>query len=78
MTRRKNRVSKSGAVWHKSSAENTLDQMPKYNGFACGHGAHGDSKYNRSKSKREWQREFETQEARFGGLPFSYPLIAPS
>ena len=31
--------------------------MPRYNGFACGHGAHGDVKYNRSKQKRFWKRE---------------------
>lgn len=34
-------------------------QKPKYNGFAGGYGAHGDSKYNRNKEKREFRRELE-------------------
>ena len=67
----KKKVSKSGAVWHKSAVENTLDHMPKYNGFACGHGAHGDTKYNRAKAKRAWQNELEPRGARNRGLlPF--------
>ena len=67
----KKKVSKSGAVWRRSAVENTLDHMPKYNGYACGHGAHGDAKYNRAKAKRAWQNELEPRGARNRGLlPF--------
>jgi hypothetical protein len=27
-------------------------EKPRYNGFACGYGRHGDKKYNRAKEKR--------------------------
>ena len=43
-------------VYHLSSEENTLLQMPKFNPFDIGHGVHGDTKYSRSKSKREFRR----------------------
>ena len=36
--------------------EATEMQMPYIDGFACGHGVHGDTSYNRSRSKREWRR----------------------
>ena len=35
-------------------------QKPRYNGFACGHGAHGKRGYNRNAMKRkplDWQEE---------------------
>ena len=28
-------------------------QKPRYNGFACGYGAHGKRKYDRNKEKRK-------------------------
>lgn len=28
-------------------------QKPRYNGFACGYGAHGNRKYDRNKEKRK-------------------------
>lgn len=28
-------------------------QKPRYNGFACGHGAHGKRKYDRNAEKRK-------------------------
>lgn len=31
----------------------------KWNGFGCGHGVHGDTKYNRRKFKREATRRME-------------------
>ena len=69
---RKKKAPKSGAVRRRSAVENTLDHMPKYNGYACGHGAHGDSKYNRAKAKRAWQDELEPRGARNRGLlPFA-------
>ena len=48
---------KTGPVWKVSSLEATRLAKPRFNGFACGHGAHGDSKYNRAKVKRSWQHE---------------------
>lgn len=40
-----------------TSEEATLAKMPKFNGFASGHGAHGDKKYNRTKAKRQFKRD---------------------
>ena len=51
---KKRRVPKTGSVWHLSSEEATLSQKPLYNGFACGTGLHGDTKYNRAREKRRW------------------------
>lgn len=62
--KKKNRVPKNGPVWHRTAEQATLDQMPKYNAYACGTGAHGDAKYNRAKQKRAWQREMDQQGAR--------------
>ena len=28
-------------------------EKPRFNGYACGHGPHGDKKYNRNKVKRD-------------------------
>lgn len=41
--KRKKRAPKSGAVWRMSAKEATLAKKPRYNGYACGHGAHGDA-----------------------------------
>ncbi|MBQ9068026.1 MAG: hypothetical protein IJ131_03045 [Eggerthellaceae bacterium] len=71
MTRKKkSRAPKSGPVWHLSAEEATLACMPKFNGHACGTGAHGDAKYNRTKQKRVWQRTL-TEETRIRG-PLSF------
>ena len=61
--KRKNTAPKSGPVWHRSAEDATLDQMPKFNAYACGTGAHGDAKYNRAKQKRDWQREIDREGA---------------
>lgn len=40
------------------SAENaTLSQMPKYNGYAGGYGAHGKRGYDRKRSKKDLARQ---------------------
>ena len=39
---------KSDVVWRQSAEEATLAAKPRYNGFACGHGAHGSVKYSRA------------------------------
>ena len=36
---------KDEVVWRQSSEEATLAAKPRYNGFACGHGAHGAAKW---------------------------------
>ena len=59
---------KDGAVWHRSVEEATLDTRPRYNGFACGHGAHGDAKYNRTREQRAWKRQLR-QEGPCRALP---------
>ena len=64
MPKKKTRVPKNGPVWHRTAEQATLDQMPKYNAYACGTGAHGEAKYNRAKQKRAWQREIDQQGAR--------------
>lgn len=50
-------ANKKNVVFYMSAEENTLRQMPKMNGFQTGYGAHGSTKYNRTKSKRQWKRE---------------------
>lgn len=52
---------KKGAVWYQSVEEATLASKPLYNGFACGYGAHGSKKYQRSKSKRDWKKQLRQE-----------------
>ena len=59
MSRKAKRVPKRGAVWHLSAEEATLAKKPRYNGFACGHGTHGDTKYNRARANRAWKRDMQ-------------------
>ena len=76
--KRTTRPAKTGAVWRQSADEATLAQNPRYNGFACGHGAHGDRKFNRAKASRAWKAQLR-QEGASRGLPLRrsrYLLIA--
>ncbi|MDO4443797.1 MAG: hypothetical protein Q4B69_08005 [Slackia sp.] len=52
---------KAGSVWHLSAEEAALAKKPYYNGYACGHGAHGDAKYDRTKAKRIWKNEMQRE-----------------
>ena len=61
--RKKHAVPKNGPVWKVSAEEATLTQMPHFNAHACGTGAHGDTKYNRARQKRAWQREIDREGA---------------
>jgi len=73
---KKGRVAKTGPVWHRSAEQATLDRMPKYNAHACGTGPHGDTKYNRARQKRTWQRETINEGARNRGrLPLSRAFV---
>ena len=74
MPAKKRKVAKKGAVWHQSSAEATLAAKPYINGYSCGHGVHGDTKYNRCKAKREWKRGMDQEGASRGSLPFARGL----
>ena len=63
-------VAKSGAVWHQSAVEATLAQKPHFNGYACGHGVHGDAKYNRTREKRAWKSQLRQEGASRGSFLF--------
>lgn len=56
---KRNRVPKGDVVWRQTAEEATLARKPYYNAFACGHGVHGDTKYNRAKEKRTWKRNLQ-------------------
>ena len=70
-------VAKSGAVWHQSAEEATLAQKPHFNGYACGHGTHGDTRYNRTREKRAWKKQLRQEGASRGLLPYKW-LISKS
>jgi len=44
-----------------SAMEKTLMTMPRYNGYQTGHGVWGDTKYNRSKAKRQAEKDIKEQ-----------------
>lgn len=55
---RKRKPPKTGPVWTVSALEATLATKPRYNGYSCGYGPHGDTKYNRVKENRVWKDEY--------------------
>lgn len=61
-------------VWRQSAEEATLAAKPRYNGYACGHGAHGDAKYRRAKEKQAWQRQMRQEGASRGSFLFALRL----
>lgn len=74
--RKRHHVAKSGPlvinaelVWQT--------KKPRYNGYACGYGKHGDNKYNRAREKRGWQRDFDSRSSGKGLLPFWDPVSMP-
>lgn len=73
-SKRKKRLAPKGdVVWRLSAEEATLAGKPRYNGFACGHGAHGSAKYDRAKAKRRWQAQMRQEGASRGSFPFLAP-----
>lgn len=48
---------KENVVWHKSAEDAALASEPLYNGFVCRHAHHNRKEYQRSKSKRAWNRQ---------------------
>ena len=71
MSKRLPRLAKSGPVWHQTAEEAALAKKPRYNGFVCGHGAHGSAKYCRAKEKRAWQKQLR-QEGASHEAPFFF------
>ena len=60
---------KDAVVWRQSAGEATLAAKPRYNGFACGHGAHGPAKYSRARAKQVWKRQMRQEGAPRGSFP---------
>ena len=77
MSRKKRTVPKGNVVWHQTAEEATLAGKPHYNGFACGHGAHGSAKYDRAKAKRSWQAQMRQEGTSRGSFSFALPLLPP-
>ena len=71
MSKKSSRPPKTGPVWHQSAGEATLAKKPRYNGFVCGHGAHGSAKYCRAKEKRAWRKQL-MQEGASHEAPFFF------
>ena len=54
---KKNKTQKVGVI----TAEQIFNmQKIQYNGFACGHGAHGSRKYDRKQAKKNFMREMQS------------------
>lgn len=51
-------MAKKKQVLTISAAEIWEMRKPKYDAFVCGHGAHGDKKYNRRKVEREFRKDY--------------------
>lgn len=70
MSRKRKGTADGNVVWRQSAEEATLARKPRYNGFACGHGAHGSGKYNRTQAKRAWREQLRREGASRGSFPF--------
>ena len=75
MSKKKRKAPKGNVVWHQSAEEATLAKKPHYNGFACGHGAHGSAKYDRTKAKRAWQKTLRQEGASRGSFLFRFFIV---
>lgn len=53
-------------------------RKPRYNGFVCGYGKHGDAKYNRAKAKSAWRKDSELKGSHEGPFSCSRCLIFQS
>lgn len=65
-----NAKGRSNVVWRQSAEEAALANKPHYNGFACGHGAHGSAKFNRAKAKQAWKKQIRQEGASRGFFLF--------
>ncbi len=66
----KKRTARGNVVWRQTAEEATLANKPRYNGYACGHGAHGPTKYDRAKTKRQWKSQLHDEGASRGSFLF--------
>lgn len=73
-TRQARAAGRDGVLWRQTAEEATLAGKPRYNGYACGHGAHGDAKYSRAKAKRAWREQIGREGASRGSFPFAGAL----
>lgn len=73
MSKKRKRHSAPGGavVWRQTAEEATLAGKPRYNGYACGHDPHGDTRYNRARAKQAWRRQIGQEGASRGSFPFS-------
>ena len=69
-TRQARTAGRDGVLWRQTAEEATLAAKPRYNGYACGHGAHGDAKYSRAKAKRAWRAQIGREGASRGSFLF--------
>ena len=77
MQNKGSKAATGNTVWHLSSEEATLAHKPHYNGYACGHGTHGDTRYNRTREKRAWKKQLRQEGASRGSFfLFSVCLIS--
>ena len=54
---RKREFTREGSVFYMTSEEATLAQMPQYNAYATGYGAHGKKGYDRNAEKKRFRKE---------------------
>lgn len=59
--RQRPQVTEDGRIVVMTSLEATRAQMPKYDGFVVRGGVHGDTKYNRRKEKRDFERQLDEE-----------------
>ena len=57
MAKRKRKAPKTDRFTVLTGTEATLMRMPRYNGYACGNGAHGKRGYDRNAEKRRFREE---------------------
>ena len=75
-SKKRRKAPKTGPVWRLSAEEATLAGKPRFNGFACGSGVHGDCKYNRIRAKQAWQKEMRNEGTSRGPLDFFMPKFS--
>lgn len=69
----KKRTAADNVVWKQTAEEAALAKKPRYNGYACGHGAHGPTKYDRARAKRQWKAQLHQEGASRGSFRFPGP-----
>ncbi len=73
--KKRKQLPQGNVVWRQSAEDAALAKKPRYNGFACGYGAHGDTRYNRSKTKRAFEQQLKQEGAFRGSFLFVQALF---